>query len=90
MVSMPCMEWFDRQDRSYREQVLPPSVRARVAVEAGTAQPWHRIVGDAGEIVSLDRFGASADYKTLFSQFGITTEAVVEAARRSVRSVQPS
>ncbi|MGA5711257.1 transketolase [Streptomyces cellulosae] len=90
VVSMPCMEWFDRQDRSYREQVLPPSVRARVAVEAGTAQPWHRIVGDAGEIVSLDRFGASADYKTLFSQFGITTEAVVEAARRSVRSVQPS
>ncbi|WP_209440690.1 transketolase [Streptomyces mutabilis] len=90
VVSMPCVEWFDRQDGSYREQVLPPSVRARVAVEAGSAQPWHRIVGDAGEIVSLDRFGASADYKTLFSQFGITTEAVVEAARRSVRSVRPS
>jgi transketolase len=88
VVSMPCVEWFDRQDRSYRERVLPPSVRARVVVEAGTAQPWHRFAGDAGEIVSLERFGASADFKTLFSQFGITTEAVVEAARRSVRAAR--
>ncbi|HWC84009.1 MAG TPA: transketolase [Pseudonocardiaceae bacterium] len=89
VVSMPCVEWFDRQDRSYRDQVLPPSVRARVVVEAGTAQPWHRFAGDAGEIVSLERFGASADYRTLFSHFGITTEAVAEAARRSVRAVRP-
>jgi len=88
VVSMPCVEWFDRQDQSYREQVLPPSVRARVIVEAGIAQPWHRFAGDAGEIVSLEHFGASADFTTLFSQFGITTEAVVEAARRSVRSVR--
>ncbi|NYI90722.1 transketolase [Amycolatopsis endophytica] len=88
VVSMPCVEWFDRQEQSYRDRVLPPSVRARVVVEAGTAQPWHRFAGDAGEIVSLEHFGASADFKTLFTQFGITTEAVVDAARRSVRSVQ--
>ncbi|MDQ3988128.1 MAG: transketolase, partial [Actinomycetota bacterium] len=84
VVSMPCVEWFDQQDETYRHQVLPPSVRARVAVEAGVAQPWHRFVGDAGEVVSLERFGASADYKTLFREFGITAEAVVEAARRSI------
>ncbi|QYN24469.1 transketolase [Amycolatopsis sp. DSM 110486] len=89
VVSVPCVEWFDRQDRSYRDKVLPPSVRARVVVEAGIAQPWHRFAGDAGEIVSLEHFGASADFKTLFSQFGITTEAVVEAARRSVRAARP-
>ena len=87
VVSMPCVEWFDRQDRSYRDQVLPPPVRARVVVEAGIAQPWHRFAGDAGEIVSVERFGASADFRTLYTRFGITTEAVVEAARRSVRSV---
>ncbi|MFD5247865.1 transketolase [Amycolatopsis sp. NPDC058340] len=88
VVSMPCVEWFDRQDRSYRDEVLPASVRARVIVEAGVAQPWHRFAGDAGEIVSLEHFGASADYKTLFRQFGITTEAVVEAALRSVKSAR--
>ncbi|NBH08607.1 transketolase [Amycolatopsis sp. SID8362] len=85
VVSMPCVEWFDRQDPAYRDEVLPPSVRARVVVEAGVAQPWHRFAGDAGEIVSLEHFGASADFKTLFQEFGITTEAVVEAARRSER-----
>ncbi len=84
VVSMPCVEWFDEQDEAYRHQVLPPSVRARVAVEAGVAQPWHRFVGDAGEVVSLERFGASADYETLFSEFGFTTEAVVDAARRTL------
>ncbi|WP_183783335.1 transketolase [Prauserella sediminis] len=90
VVSMPCVEWFDHQDRSYREQVLPPSVRARVVVEAGIAQPWHRFAGDAGEVVSLEHFGASADFKTLFSEFGITAEAVVEAARRSMRLARSS
>jgi transketolase len=84
VVSMPCVEWFDEQDEAYRHQVLPPAVRARVAVEAGVAQPWHRFVGDAGEVVSLERFGASADYETLFSEFGFTTEAVVDAARRTL------
>ena len=84
VVSMPCVEWFDEQDEAYRHQVLPPAVRARVAVEAGVAQPWHRFVGDAGEVVSLERFGASADYETLFSEFGFTADAVVDAARRSM------
>ncbi|MBW0104714.1 transketolase [Pseudonocardia sp. KRD291] len=88
VVSMPCVEWFDRQDRSYRDEVLPPAVRARVVVEAGVAQPWHRLAGDAGEIVSLEHFGASADFTTLFREFGITTEAVVDAARRSVKSAR--
>ncbi|RCW40403.1 transketolase [Halopolyspora algeriensis] len=84
VVSMPCVEWFEAQDAAYRQRVLPSSVRARVAVEAGVAQSWHRFVGDAGEIVSLEHFGASADYKTLFREFGFTAEAVAEAARRSL------
>ncbi|MEV4648852.1 transketolase C-terminal domain-containing protein, partial [Saccharopolyspora sp. NPDC049357] len=89
VVSMPCVEWFEAQDVTYRRSVLPPSVRARVAVEAGIAQPWHRFVGDAGEIVSLEHFGASADYQRLYTEFGITAEAVTEAARRSVSTVRP-
>ncbi|WP_017975916.1 transketolase [Actinopolyspora halophila] len=88
VVSMPCVEWFDAQGGDYREQVLPSSVRARVFVEAGIAQSWHRFAGDNGEIVSLEHFGASADYKTLFDEFGITTDAVVAAARRSLSSVR--
>ncbi|WP_034273933.1 transketolase [Haloechinothrix halophila] len=82
VVSMPCVEWFDAQDVAYRESVLPPQVTARVVVEAGIAQPWHRFAGDNGEIVSLEHFGASADYQTLYREFGITAEAVVAAARR--------
>ncbi|WP_406690094.1 transketolase [Saccharopolyspora sp. ID03-671] len=88
VVSMPCVEWFEGQDVSYRRSVLPPSVRARVAVEAGIAQPWHRFVGDAGEIVSLEHFGASADYQRLYAEFGITSDAVVAAARRSLNTVR--
>ncbi|MCA1187655.1 MULTISPECIES: transketolase [Saccharopolyspora] len=88
VVSMPCVEWFDRQDKAYREQVLPPSVRARVSVEAGIAQSWHRFTGDLGENVSIEHFGASADYKTLFEKFGFTTEAVVDAARRSLENAR--
>jgi transketolase len=80
---MPCVEWFDEQDADYRESVLPPSVKARVAVEAGIAQPWYRLVGDAGQIVSIEHYGASADYKTLFREFGFTADAVADAARRS-------
>jgi transketolase len=68
--------------------VIPPSVRARVAVEAGVAQPWHRFVGDAGEIVSIEHFGASADYQTLFREFGFTSEAVVSAARNSLKKLE--
>ncbi|MEV0926395.1 transketolase [Streptomyces spongiicola] len=81
VVSMPCVEWFDEQDRGYRDAVLPPSVKARVAVEAGVGLTWHRFVGDAGRIVSLEHFGASADGKVLFREFGFTPEAVAAAAR---------
>ena len=81
---MPCVEWFHDQDQSYQDSVLPPSVTARVSIEAGIAQPWYRFLGGAGEIVSIEHFGASADYQTLFREFGFTTEHVVEAARRSL------
>ncbi len=84
VVSMPCVEWFDEQDEVYRDEVLPPSVRARVVVEAGVAQCWHRFAGDEGEIVSLEHFGASADYQTLFREFGFTAETVIEAAHRTL------
>ena len=84
VVSMPCKEWFDKQEQSYREEVLPPSVRARVSVEAGVAQGWREVVGDAGRIVSIDHFGASADYETLYREFGITAQAVVDAANDSL------
>ncbi|WP_031506789.1 transketolase [Streptomyces megasporus] len=84
VVSMPCLEWFEEQDRTYRDSVLPPQVKARVAVEAGVGLTWHRYVGDAGRIVSLEHFGASADYKVLFREFGLTSEAVTAAARESI------
>ncbi len=87
VVSMPCVEWFDAQDEAYRSSVLPPAVRARVSVEAGIAMPWQRFTGDAGENVSIEHFGASADYKTLFREFGFTTENVVAAAHRSLAEV---
>jgi len=88
VVSMPCCEWFDRQDQAYRDTVIPPTVRARVSVEAGVAQGWREVVGDQGRIVSLEHFGASADYDTIFRQFGITAEAVALAAEESLRSVE--
>ncbi|HEU0089988.1 MAG TPA: transketolase [Pseudonocardiaceae bacterium] len=84
VVSMPCVEWFEAQDEAYRDQVLPPTVKARVAVEAGIAMPWRRFVGDHGEVVSLEHFGASADWQTLFREFGFTGDAVADAARRSL------
>ncbi|MCP2341262.1 transketolase [Actinomadura rupiterrae] len=84
VVSMPSVEWFEAQDDAYKQQVLPPAVRARVAVEAGVGLGWRGYVGDAGEIVSLEHFGASADYKTLFEQFGFTAERVVAAANSSL------
>ncbi len=87
VVSMPCVEWFDEQPQGYRDSVLPPSV-PRVSVEAGISMPWYRIVGEGGEIVSLDHFGASADYKVLYQQFGITAEAVVGAAQRAIENKQ--
>jgi transketolase len=84
VVSMPCREWFDAQPPSYRQQVLPPNVQARVSVEAGVAQGWREIVGDAGEIVSIDHFGASAEGSVLFEQFGFTTDHVVAAAHSAL------
>ncbi|MWA00364.1 transketolase [Actinomadura sp. LD22] len=84
VVSMPCVEWFEEQPDAYKQQVLPPGVRARVSVEAGVALGWRTYVGDAGTSVSLEHFGASADYKTLFEQFGITAERVVAAAKASL------
>ncbi len=88
VVSVPVLDWFLEQDQAYRDEVLPPSVRARVSIEAGLAMPWYRLIGDAGEAVSLEHFGASADYKTLYREFGITAEAVVDAARRSLTRVK--
>jgi transketolase len=88
VVSMPCREWFDAQDQAYRDSVIPPIVKARVSVEAGVAQGWREIVGDHGRIVSLEHFGASADYATIFRQFGITAEAVVLAAEESIRATK--
>jgi len=84
VVSMPCVEWFEEQDRAYRDTVLPPAVRARVSVEAGIAQSWHRYTGDSGRNVSLEHFGASADAKVLYREFGLTAEAVVAAAHESI------
>ncbi|WP_086724404.1 transketolase [Streptomyces carpinensis] len=88
VVSMPCQEWFEEQDQGYRDSVLPPAVRARVAVEAGVGLPWHKYVGDAGRIVSLEHFGASADAKVLFREFGFTAENVAAKARESIAAAQ--
>ncbi|MFC4784924.1 transketolase [Nocardioides sp. MAHUQ-72] len=85
VVSMPCREWFDEQEPAYRETVIPPTVKARVSVEAGVAQGWREIVGDHGRIVSIDTYGASADYARIYQEYGITGEAVADAARDSIR-----
>ncbi len=80
VVSMPSWELFDRQPAVYQGQVLPSTVKVRVAVEAGIPQGWHRFLGEKGEFVGINRFGASAPYKTLYEKFGITAERVVEKA----------
>lgn len=84
VVSAPCVEWFDEQSDSYKESVLPSDVSARVSVEAGLSLGWSKYVGRSGESVSIEHFGASADYKTLFREFGMTTDAVVKAAHKSL------
>ena len=84
VVSAPSLEWFAEQDADYRESVLPAGVKARVSVEAGATGLWRGVVGDTGRSIGIDHFGASADYKTLFQKFGVTADAVVEAARASV------
>jgi transketolase len=85
---MPSIEWFNEQDQAYRDSVLPPNVRARVSVEAGIAQGWRELVGDAGRIIGLEHFGASADSKVLYQEFGLTADAVANAARASLRTVE--
>ena len=87
VVSAPCLEWFDEQSLEYREAVLPPSVKARVSIEAGLALGWSKYVGGFGRSVSIEHFGASADYKTLFREFGMTVEHVVSAANESLKSI---
>jgi transketolase len=84
VVSMPCQEWFDAQPPAYRQQVLPPDVRARVSVEAGVPQGWREIVGDDGEIIAINHFGASAEGSVLFEQFGFTPDRVVAAAHSAL------
>ena len=84
VVSAPCLEWFEEQPESYKESVLPKSVKARVSIEAGVGAGWHKYVGDNGEIVSLEHFGASASAGTLFKEYGFTPENIVEAAKRTI------
>lgn len=84
VVSAPCLEWFEQQPKSYRDEVLPPSVKARVSVEAGVSMPWHRYVGDAGRCVSIEQFGASAPGGELMERFGMTVDAVVAAAQETI------
>lgn len=87
VVSAPCLEWFDEQSAAYREEVLPVKVQARVSVEAGLALGWSKYVGPFGKSVSIEHFGASADYQTLFREFGMTTEAVVATAKDVLKSL---
>ncbi len=86
VVSMPCREWFEEQTRAYQRKVLPPAVRARVSIEAAVSFGWHDVVGDAGRCISLEHFGASADYKRLYAEFGLTADATVRAAKDSIKA----
>jgi transketolase len=87
VVSAPCLEWFDEQPAAYREQVLPASVKAKISVEAGLALGWNKYVGPFGQSVSIEHFGASADAKTLYREFGMTAEAVVSAAKSTIAAL---
>jgi transketolase len=86
VVSMPCREWFDEQDQSYRDSVIPPTVKARVSVEAGVSQGWRDLVGDAGRIISINHYGASAAGAKLFEEFGFSAETVLAAAKESLEA----
>ncbi|WP_407669170.1 transketolase [Nakamurella multipartita] len=88
VVSVPCLDWFEQQDAAYIESVLPTAVTARVSVEAAIAQPWWRWLGAHGTPVSLEHYGASADATTLFTKFGITSQAVADAARASLEAAR--
>ncbi len=84
VVSMPCWELFDEQDQQYKDSVIPPEVKARVAVEAAVEQGWHKYIGDNGIFIGMSSFGASAPAKTCFEKFGITAENVIKAAKESM------
>ena len=88
VVSMPCSELFDRQSQAYRDEVLPPSVKARVAIEQASTLGWHRYVGDGGAIVGMHTFGASAPLKMLVEKFGFTPDAVAQIARERVAAAR--
>src|SRR5262249_26978411 len=88
VVSMPCSELFDRQSQSYRDEVLPPSIKARVAIEQASTLGWHRYVGDGGAIVGMHTFGASAPLKELVKKFGFTPDAVAKVARERVAAAK--
>ena len=85
VISAPCLEWFEETSEAYRESVLPSAIKARVSVEAGVSQGWREFVGDAGEVISINHFGASASAGTLFKEYGFTPEAVVAAAKKSIQ-----
>ena len=85
VISAPCLEWFEETSEAYRESVLPSAIKARVSVEAGVPQGWREFVGDAGEVISINHFGASASAGTLFKEYGFTPEAVVAAAKKSIQ-----
>lgn len=88
VVSAPCLDWFDQESAEYRESVLPAKVKARVSIEAGITSQWHKYVGDQGIAIGIDHFGASADYQTLYREFGITTEAVEKAANQVLKGTK--
>jgi transketolase len=81
---MPCREWFDGQDQDYKDSVIPPDIKARVSIEAGVGIGWRDLVGDAGRIISINHYGASAAGSLLFKEFGFTSETVVAAAQSSL------
>lgn len=87
VVSVPSLEWFAEQSAEYRESVLPAAIKARVSIEAGIALSWRPWIGDAGRSVSIEHFGASADYQTLYKEFGFTKEAAVAAAKESLAAL---
>jgi transketolase len=86
VVSMPCREWFDEQDQAYRDSVIPPTVKARVSIEAGVSLGWRDLVGDAGRIISINHYGASASGAKLFEEFGFSADAVTTAAKESLEA----
>jgi transketolase len=85
LVSAPCLEWFMEQSEDYRNEVLPKSIKARVSIEAGVAQPWYRFIGDSGIAISVEKFGASASGDIMFREYGFTVENIVNAVKKSIQ-----